>query len=43
MEMDDEGFYMYIYVPDDVLEEPSATRYQKIKITLSERIGKNYE
>jgi hypothetical protein len=40
--MDNEG----LYVPDDVLEEASAARYQmlqkkkKIKITLSERTGK---
>jgi hypothetical protein len=36
-----------LYVPDDVLEEASAASYQmlpkKIKITLSERIGKIYE
>jgi hypothetical protein len=33
-----------LYVPDDVLEEASAARYQmlqkKMKITLSERTGK---
>jgi hypothetical protein len=36
----------YTYVPDDVLEEASAARYQnvayKIKITIPERIGKIY-
>jgi hypothetical protein len=35
------------YVPDKVREEAGAARYQmlpkKIKITLSERIGKIYE
>jgi hypothetical protein len=36
-----------LFVPDDVLEEASAVRYQvlpeKIKITLSEKTGKIYE
>jgi hypothetical protein len=35
----------YMYVPDDVLEEESAARYQMLpkKSILSERIGKIYE
>jgi hypothetical protein len=35
-----------LHVPDDVLEQASAARYQtylKIKITFSERIEKNYK
>jgi hypothetical protein len=43
VEIDDEE----LYVPDDVLEETGAARYQmfpkKIKITLSVRIAKIYE
>jgi hypothetical protein len=41
------GYYEELYVPDDVLEESNVASCQmlpkKIKITLSERIGKIYE